>query len=216
MPPSKDGTEPPLTEVYHESLLDRMDGSIVESAFDDADFLPEGAISRLIIRENVELELPNATSGLVNFICKDAMKVFAITLYCGIAGNDLCSVMESFQRHSFVDAVLPIRMPLWGGAEVEIEQPEYLTGFRHPVWTKAHIRRFCRNQWMLLAPVFNKTQFLYNLDHSCPLPFTWGCKIDENLLTEVYEVKIHEDHQLVVQVVISKGYFHFMHVLIQK
>ena len=82
--------------------------SFAKSAWNDEQFLPEGPLYELINQKEVRAELPNAPSELVDFICKEAKRVFAALLLCELKGDELVTVAESFREHGLTDDLLPI------------------------------------------------------------------------------------------------------------
>ena len=57
----------------------KIRGSMVKSEFDRGQFLPECKISKLVIKDVVGSLLPDERL-LVEFVCKDARKIFLIAL----------------------------------------------------------------------------------------------------------------------------------------
>jgi len=72
-------------------------------------FLPKAAFTRLITKECIQKHLRKASSELMEFVCENATKVFAIVVYIGIPGHELHSTMKSFQEHGLDDEMLPIK-----------------------------------------------------------------------------------------------------------
>jgi hypothetical protein len=179
------------------SLADLLIQRTQQSHFDNKkqDFIPEGVVDELITRKAVLNEVSQLGTGdveranILNFILCHARKVFAITIYSSIAGENLLRAMTNFYRHKFNDESLPI---------VDLKQLERLglSPFRLRLWTNLAIRNFCENQWQFLAPVFSPTQFQYNLEADCILPFTWkNSTVKGGYSSQVTEVEIHPAHR---------------------
>lgn len=177
------------------SLQDRILKHYAKSKFDtqERDFLTEGSIDELITKESVweELEVEQSSQDseeniLVEYILRDAKKVFAIVVIIDLDGANLREAMMKFQKNNFRDESLPVKR----------EELSTLPCFSGTPWTKpVRKQNFFREQWRFLAPVFSKTKFQLYLEPDCILPFVWrSYEVKEGTFSQVFEVRIHESH----------------------
>ena len=137
-----------------------------------------------------------SNTKLLNFILKDAKKIFAILLCAGFSNQskDLRKAMTQFRKRSFGDASLPItsgtrhKVPFFGDDKSE-PQPE------RP-WDRMRTRNFCKEQWAFLAPVFSKERLDLELHSDDILPFILkDDDVKSGAFGEVHRVTVHESHQ---------------------
>jgi len=183
-------------------LSDQILDKCVESMFDDEvkKFLPAGCIDELVSLEAIikevrkkdhlqpgDLELPEGSpkKKLVDFVRGKANKVFAITVISGIEGDDLGKAMLQFMEIGFTNKSLPLK-------EEHLKDFPFLA---YP-WSKTRIFKFCREQWIFLAPVFSQQNFMVNLRPEHILPFIEKSEVvKEGAFGQVYMVDIHPAHQ---------------------
>jgi len=188
--------EPSLTDP-DQSLADRILHSSVKSSFekDSREFVPEGCLSA-ITEAAIEEELEEAGAddpglpGLVEFIHKRAIKLFAIAVCITIEGSTLYDVMRLFKASNFSDERLPIKP--WA------EQHE-LSSLSKKKWNRTRISLFYTRQWAFLAPIFRpatERQSNYDFEQSHILPFTerYSEGYDRGSFGRVFKYKIHRDH----------------------
>ncbi|KAH0432247.1 tol-like protein [Colletotrichum camelliae] len=170
-----------------------------QSQFDTkGEFLPEGCLDDLINREALRDDLFSEKGALdledekvIDFINTRAKKVFATT-YCvlGRGGSELVTTMKYFLSVGFSDKVLPIE-----DLRSHRKRSKALVALQK-TWVPMRIRNFYQAQWMFLAPVFSRDHFHHVLSANIVLPFVWVNKVTkEGRFSKVYEVKIHENHQ---------------------
>jgi hypothetical protein len=186
-------------------LSDQILDKCVESMFDDEvkKFLPAGCIDELVSLEAIikevrkkdhlqpgDLDLPegSAKKKLVDFVRGKANKVFAITVISGIEGGDLGKAMHQFMEIGFTNESLPLK-------EEHLKDIAFFRNMAYP-WSKTRIFKFCREQWIFLAPVFSQQNFMVNLRPEHILPFIKKSEVvKEGAFGQVYMVDIHPAHQ---------------------
>jgi len=180
------------------------------SAWNNTEFLPEGSFDELINRKEVQVELPNIPSELVDFICKEAKRVFATMLFCGLDEQELISTIESFQNHVVTDALLPI--PFESAESCQKEKDSWcsnnsaLHAFHCLPWRSSSVITFCEAQWKFLAPVFTFEKFSEAaLQPSYILPFISTKQAFQGPDSDLFDVEIHEDHQEIVLPVLNQA-----------
>lgn len=198
-----------------DKFLDRITDLTVTSKFDHKRFLPAGCISELITQESITEILQTAPSDLVNFIYEKAKRVFA-TVLSSVPKSDLVSIMKSFQRHEFTDDHLPIqevtncKVKKWLKCTHTCNlrmgdgcsHPPTLDTFHHRPWKAHSIETFYTSQWKFLSPVFTKYKFKHEFHSHYILPITEkSLEVRESHFSQVYEIRIHDDHQQVVPAV---------------
>ena len=186
-------------EQTRESLADQIFHSLTPSKFDDREqlFLPDDCIVRLITKDAIRDMLglgSNSTSSqeqVVEWIYREARRVFATTIQCSISLSDVLKCMTTFQKRGFSDASLPIDNPRRSSDQ------EWLRHFRpKSVWTPIRLYCFWENQWKFLTPVFAMDRYDYDLLSECIFPFTWkDPTFKEGAFSCVSKVKIHSAHQ---------------------
>ncbi|KAF7535270.1 hypothetical protein G7054_g5510 [Neopestalotiopsis clavispora] len=177
------------------SLASRILQASCLSVFEDPTqlFLPEGCISELVTQDAVCREIPKLRAAqkkaLLEFILDKAPKIFAIAVCCRIQKDDLYMVMKKYHKHNFCDASLPLDKALQ-------EHHPASKVFTSPFWDPFMINEFYNKQWRFLSPVFQRSDFVYNLAPDCILPFIWkGTTVKEGYSSQVLEVEIHQSHQ---------------------
>jgi len=172
--------------IERQTLRTRITKARVESAMDHRMFVPANSIRELITKETIGLELSRvekASEELSRYILSRASKVFAILVYTKMASS-----IEDLLIAGFSDNSLP----------VTIQGLEDATP-----WSYDDISLFCDSQWMFLAPIFTKDRFVYELQGTCPLPFT-SINQDSTRMSAfsiVQETTIHPAHQNIISLV---------------
>lgn len=128
----------------------------------DYKFSPEGSLDDILDKECITnvLTLPGSKpepdeQKLVEFILKDAKKLFAISFMINLGDTDqsLKARMTSFKENGFCDKHLPVDQPL-------VKRRSSTTCFWGDGWTRRHREDFPRHQWIFLVPRFpEKNQF---------------------------------------------------------
>jgi serine/threonine protein kinase len=157
-------------------------------------FWPISALDALVTEEAIERELRGRIpalglerSHLPSQIARTSRKLFAILVYL-----EKGSLITAFLDENITDSDLPLEAPL---ARVGQENRGRLSKVfaNRP---SRDINDFCRVQWYLLAPIFNRLHEHYELDDNVVLPFIENgeSSAQQGGYSEVWEVKIHPAH----------------------
>jgi len=165
-------------------------------------FLPARQIVQLTNSERVRGVLPHhVPPDLVEFICRDAKKIFLALVMGGAAeAADLANIMSSMKHHGITDDQLPLPVDVecigCGDASQCLEEhDQYLDALHDTIWRLAGFR-FRSDQRMFDAPVFTRARFVYDLEEECILPFTWKNKQKKDgHFSTVSEAILHPDHE---------------------
>jgi len=165
-------------------------------------FLPAGRICQLVTRKSVCAVMPpQIPPALVDFICRDAKKIFLALVYGGRADPaELMHIMTSIQQHGMTDDRLPVDVECMGcgGSSLCFARHDRpLDAFHDTKWGRTMISHsFQSDQHMFNAPIFNKSKFVYELDGECILPFTErGGREKDGHFSTVSEAVLHTDHE---------------------
>ena len=137
-------------------------------------------------------------------ICSNSRKVFAILVGIG-KSKSICA----FVRENIADKDLPL-VRFYSEPHISTRRnghPYTLRTKGSPEkaieamadWSDRDIRNFCREQWWVLAPVFDEMKH-YELDDSCVLPFIEDHEGEHDQTksggySQVWGVRIHPAHQ---------------------
>ncbi|KAJ3547792.1 hypothetical protein NM208_g1319 [Fusarium decemcellulare] len=189
-----------MTSDSEISLADNIVGRYVVSKVNTErkqEYLPEGAIEKLITLRSVEEELSydlEPSPDLVEFFATRARRIFALAILSMFEGSTLYTALEVFQEEEFTDDKLPI---------FEDRDAELITRiFRTPpglrrkkLWSKVQKQRFLEDQWKFLAPVFTQQELKHTLSESHILPLKRVSDTSKSgTFGEVYEAIIHRSH----------------------
>jgi hypothetical protein len=175
-----------------QALRTRIAKAKLVSAIDRGVFVPTSSIRELITEGSIELELSNIGSAhkfLSQYILSKASKIFAILVYI-----KMTKYIAEFCKRGLSDDILPVPVPGFAAD---------LSVFKD--WDYDNVSDFYESQWLFLAPVFTKQQFVYELDDACPLPFTSINPLSEKMsaFSIVQEATIHPGHQSIISSVSS-------------
>jgi hypothetical protein len=185
-----------LEEDVRERVLEnRIVNSFVASNFDIPDryYLTETSIFELITKKAVMEELSHnklfqqrpddAKAAVIDWICNEAPKVFAITLQCNIDDEAMFPCMVMFKKHGFRDTNLPLA-----------SQESHPKAFPPKIW-RNRIREFLNKQWSCLVPKFTSKTYDYDLPENCILPFTsQSAGAKDGSFSFVRRIRVHEHH----------------------
>ena len=188
-----------------------LDGQIFWPPGQESCFIPVDALNSILTYEAVKEELriidsskdDKQLSSYAHYIRNNAKKIFAMLLI----GNKRESVFSFIDEH-ICDNDLPFKKAgVFGNSQDPLRLCKQTNttgceGIRSmSKWTRHEIREFCRIQWQVQAPVFQKTESgivpHYDLDDNVILPF-----IEDNEremasggYSHVWKVRIHPAHQ---------------------
>ncbi|KAF4459729.1 serine threonine kinase, partial [Fusarium albosuccineum] len=180
-----------------EAFRNEITTALARSALNDAEFLPVGQLSRLVTSSNVRTLLPGASSSLVDFICRDARKVFLTVLWYSRDG--LQSVMESFEQSGMTDSHLPIDNRKAGDGSCKAHtrgicsHDKALDVFHS--WSLHDVPLFYRYQWTFCPPVFEQGNYgqTYNAEFILP-SISLGTNEKGGYYPTATEAALHIDH----------------------
>lgn len=156
-------------------------------------FLPKRAARGLVQRRLVEATLKEELrfgeedkSIIANYVTDKAKKVFLILVY--IEADKKCWKILKDTAFSFSDKCLPIP-----GKKVGSQGDPTIGSLALSSRKKAE---FLRDQWLFLAPTFQKRCFTYEFDHDLILPFVVipNAMKDAGLFGKVYQLGLRVDH----------------------
>jgi hypothetical protein len=148
-------------------------------------------------------------------ICTEAPKLFAVLLFCG-PDESFCSKIMDFLAANVTDENLPlVRIPLESSRYTLATKEHKACQRNHPgnceipilsEWTARIIADLCRDQWLVLAPVFRSYDDYvrhYELDNSTIFPYLKDKEHDLGAVkiggySRVWGVKIHPAHQFLL------------------
>ncbi|WJG35684.1 uncharacterized protein FOBCDRAFT_241613 [Fusarium oxysporum Fo47] len=171
------------------------------SVISEAKFLPESEIKKLVTPAKIKLLLPNAKSELVDFICRDAKKLF---MTASLHHGNLHDIMSTFKYHGMTDENLPIRDLTsedkycdihTEGLQRVCSHDKALEAFHrwdsHDVWT------FYNDQWTFCAPILDMECSSQEFHAKHVLPFIEkGTTQKDGHFSTVCEAVIHPSHQI--------------------
>ena len=187
-------------------------------------FIPRSAIHRYVTKEAVRKVLreifPKWNAASLNHaslrISTEAPRLFTILLLCG-RNQTFCSKIEDFLDNDITDEKLPLaRIYPPGSIHYTLGTNDHKECERNhegnceiemlSSWRRNHIEDLCRDQWLVLAPVFtsydNYVQH-YDLDESTIFPYIKDQKNDRGAIkiggySRVWGVKMHPAHQFLL------------------
>ena len=182
------------------SLIDSLYDATVLSQFEKTprQFIPQGALESIITRDAIHRALyggtDSADEALIDYIVKDARKLFAVTVLAGLEeSEDLTLAMRLFRDHNFSDRNLPIESPSISEEGLSDLSAHPLARLGKP-WSRAKIRTFSREQWILLVPVFLPDGVNHDLGVQI-IPFIdKSDKAREGSSGSVRRYTVHPDH----------------------
>ncbi|KAG7409314.1 Calcium/calmodulin-dependent protein kinase type 1 [Fusarium oxysporum f. sp. rapae] len=194
-------SSPELDKTKLNRLRNTIRHSLQNSVISEKPFLPESDIKNLVTADKIKLLLPNAKSELVDFICKDAKKLF---LTASLHHGNLQDIMGTFESHGMTDKNLPIRNLTsedkycdvhTEGLQRVCSHEKALEAFHrwdaHDVWT------FYNDQWTFCAPILNMECSSQEFHPKHILPFIEkGITQKDGHFSTVFEAVIHPSHQI--------------------
>ncbi|KAF2683626.1 hypothetical protein K458DRAFT_304318 [Lentithecium fluviatile CBS 122367] len=190
-------------EFDNEDLSDSLRTEMVQSSFDRLQFLPRGALHRLVTRDSIlaamGINQPNEQDeNLTEYIVKNAKAAFAIAVYIRV--SRLREALALFEKFGFSDANLPIER--WSKDSINDKlnphpfvSMEGLSVKRNRrIWSWSRIYDFQEEQWKFLAPIISTAESFHDFDESI-MPFI-NKHFDsrEGAFSVVSQYEIHPDH----------------------
>lgn len=211
-----ESTTPGLLAFDDEFAWRTFDGRMVESDFDKSKrFMPGGALDDVIkidfILAAMDVRQSNEQiNSLVEYVLKNAKKLFSISAYVGLVQEDLQIAMELFKDAAFDDSKLPIGRTQSSSPapNASVPNPTFTADAAHRILSMLHqpnktrvwrqmktAREFFDKQWMFLAPVFSTDKPARDVSALSILPFTKKQpKPNKGSFGQVFKCQIHTDH----------------------
>jgi hypothetical protein len=173
-------------------------------------FWSEESIEYAVKKEIVYALLNKANDtyedSLVDFIVKDARKLFVIMASLDSDHEKLLRVMKFFSAHDFRDSCLSpetgkggVLMQDRGSLAQELGKLEKAGS---ALWRPGMTRKFCETRWKVVVPAFSASSGDYSFREDTILPFLEVVEKDESgkkklrhgAFSTVHQVKIHEGY----------------------
>ncbi|KAF5667402.1 serine threonine kinase [Fusarium denticulatum] len=194
-------SSPEVDKTKLNRLRNTIRHSLQNSVINETCFLPESDINNLVTSDKTKLLLPNAKPELIDFICKDAKKLFLIaSLYHG----NLQGIMGTFRHHGMTDKYLPIRDLTsedrycdvhTEGLQRVCSHEKALEAFHG--WDAHDVWNFYNDQWKFCAPILNMECSSQEFHPKHILPFIQkGTTQKDGHFSTVVEAVIHPSHQI--------------------
>ncbi|KAL1599047.1 hypothetical protein SLS59_006497 [Nothophoma quercina] len=181
-------------------LADILTASSVRSQFEKTPryFVPQGEFDRIVTRETIRDTLYSRTEAedavLVDYIVKDARKLFAIAVLSDLSGPSyLTQAMYLFRDHNFSDSNLPIEDPPIS-EDGQFDLPAHPLRRLSKFWRGAMIHTFCYEQWKLLVPVFLPDGVYHDLGVQIIQFIDKSDEAREGSSGSVRRYTVHQDH----------------------
>ncbi|TAQ89933.1 hypothetical protein B7494_g1781 [Chlorociboria aeruginascens] len=184
-----------INDIAEKYILGTFDNS--QTQF----FLPEGQIRELITEPSLREAVPELPDDIIKWILKNSHKLFATTLKSLQSDTTLLlPALKRFKDARFEDSCMPIPI----GPRANDEDNESPTSdtdaweraFDPEVWGRQHRISFFQDQWIFFAPVFQTSQYLYDLCAEHILPVIWKHQLShEGGFAAVHKVEMHKAHR---------------------
>jgi hypothetical protein len=201
-----------LTPLRHTpSLMERLiDAQLEWPAQSARYFIPTDSLEAIVTQEAIQKELERMTgtcnvakSQIARRIFEYCHKLFAILV---LTGKE--AAIFDFVHERINDSHLPIKRPSRGFGE-----DEHLTNLKFmESWPRRKIEEFCRDQWMVLAPIFHTAHIHYELDDNVTLPFVEDHEnaplvVRTGGYSDVWPVRIYSSHQNIYKGAVSYSFY---------
>ncbi|CZR49169.1 uncharacterized protein FPRO_12602 [Fusarium proliferatum ET1] len=194
-------SSPEVEKTKLNRLRNTIRHSLQNSVINETTFLPESEIKSLVAPDKIKLLLPNAKPELVDFICKDAKKLF---LTASLHHGNLQDIMGTFKGHGMTDKYLPIRDLTsedrycdvhTEGLQRVCSHEKALEAFHR--WDAHDVWNFYNDQWKFCAPMLNMECISQEFHPKHILPFIKkGTTQKDGHFSTVFEAVIHPSHQI--------------------
>ena len=191
-----------------EALQDEISLATKKSPWDGRDFVPKDEIKRLITKgriESISAVRPHNAFDI-------SLKVIAILLCIGEL-----KALDTWLSEGFTDDCLPVEYDENEKVfvkKISEEEKKTFKPFSERPWI---CKKFVRQQWDFLAPVFSEGDLkLTKADKSCPLPIIWrDTKRDDesrDAKTDDKSPELHKSHDQGTFGVVDKIQIHHAHL----
>nr|RBQ88039.1 hypothetical protein FVER53263_20810 [Fusarium verticillioides] len=194
-------SSPEVDKTKLNRLRNTIRHSLQNSVINETCFLPESDINNLVTSDKTKLLLPNSKPELIDFICKDAKKLFLIA---SLHHGNLQDIMGTFRHHGMTDKYLPIRDLTsedrycdvhTEGLQRVCSHEKALEAFH--CWDAHDVWNFYNDQWKFCAPILNMECSSQEFHPKHILPFIQkGTTQKDGHFSTVVEAVIHPSHQI--------------------
>lgn len=150
-------------------------------------FSPRGELEKVMTEARVIQEisvLPFSTDqSLVDFILRNANRLFAISLLSGLRSYELNEAMRSFKHQKITNESLPF-------SEVHFQDSQY---FPSNLWGNVRLENFRNHQWRFPNTLFSNSEHI-TLQSEAIFPFTESEELAEGGFGAVSRVTVHQSH----------------------
>ena len=190
--------------LYKYETKSRFGDSSVENFWGDE--LIKELLQPHLIRALLSKDGKPCDEKLVQFILKEAPKLFTITATLDSDQDQLLQAMNIFHTKGFNDSDLSPELGRGGKLMMDRELLEQtLSSFDEEVWRTSMVVKFCDVRWKVLIPTFSTSKD-YELRTDTILPF-WEIRGIDKPASERGRVKSGA-FSIIRQVEICKGYYH--------
>jgi len=146
-------------------------------------------VKRRVIRSELDKSIQAYDQELVDYILKDAGRLFTISALIDSDRTWLLNAMNFFRKYHFQDSEL--------SAEVSAKclVKEALSSLDSKLWSRGRASRICEMQWKVLVPVISTEIDNYDFHAKAILPFTKLRTVDGGgAFSTLSHVEIREGH----------------------
>ncbi|KAF5264211.1 hypothetical protein FOXYS1_5008 [Fusarium oxysporum] len=194
-------SSPEVDKTKLNRLRNTIRGSLQNSVINETWFLPESDIKNLVTPDKTKLLLRNAKPELIDFICKDAKKLFLIA---SLHHGNLQGIMGTFRDHGMTDKYLPIRDLTSEDryCDVHTEGLQRVCSHERALeafhgWDAHDVWNFYNDQWKFCAPILNMECSSQEFHPKHILPFIQkGTTQKDGHFSTVVEAVIHPSHKI--------------------
>ncbi|KAF3011315.1 hypothetical protein E8E14_002980 [Neopestalotiopsis sp. 37M] len=188
-------------------LADEVDAAMMNNCLRTGQFLPCDRLDRFVTRENVTEIINHGDDGellnkqiLIEFVLRDARKLFLILVLITKKTKKLSSWLNDFYSNDVIDKLLPIEFHreddgTYYGIATNAGDEKQFRFFNR--WERNDCRLFDNWQFSVLAPVFAGDPFHHQLHPKTILPYLELPKVHKpasGFFGEVSRVEIHKAH----------------------
>ncbi|KAK5654616.1 hypothetical protein OQA88_7246 [Cercophora sp. LCS_1] len=159
----------------------------------NSQYWPETLIQQLVQKHSVLSALNEAEDKydqeLVDYILRDAKRLFAIAAATEADRKWLLNVMRFFKQHNYKDDDISAEV----GGKCLVK--EALSELNPKLWGRGRALRICETQWKVVVPVISTEKDNYDFIDKAILPFNKIRSVDAGgAFSAVSEVSIREGH----------------------
>ncbi|KAI0146112.1 hypothetical protein GGR57DRAFT_506630 [Xylariaceae sp. FL1272] len=200
----------PFDDASSDSLQDQLNGGVATADFPrQAKYHPDRFLEKYINEEAIKDYFKDIypkvriKPALIDYIMKDAKKLFAIAVTAPIAVSEgekspLLLAMSTFKKQGYRDCHLSAKIADSGtpaGVHTYLDKKE-LELVKPQVWLNTIHIRVCDFQWKWIVPILSTAEVNYNFRATTILPFTKEKDVEESPggFGRVCKVRIDADY----------------------